>query len=391
MKIIFPLFLILISYSIIKAQHNILSTYTKIYIDSTEHIAQDEYLNNPIYFQKQFLNKEKKKELTNAIIKFSTDTTNYTLGNLYFTNELIIDSSFNNTIDSKKYYTLSNSNLDDYLINDTLITASQIPLIDKDGEYVYDELGDQLLKTINVSYHLKEVLLAINQLEYWEYENNIFSKNTILNNVEYKTPVYSSHFNWKRSLLNFKANQSPATLVIEPLLKNIKYHYYFFDINRITKPKNYWKKKEELQNQVAILANKSYRLRQTHLSQYHNLSASIIEDIFNHKLPIVDTNNKHISSSNIKNLFNYETNVHLTDENDDLVYDELGDQIFIGLSSFYEIEDIVGITFNENWYLATNQFDIVKKVNSISFIGMYYDAFDNEYKIQELPFKVLFN
>lgn len=391
MRLLFIVLLTLLSNSTIEGQQNILSTYTKIYIDSTEHIAKDDYLNNPVYFQKQYLNKTQKERLTKAIIKFSVDTSNYTLGNLYFTSDLIIDSSINSTIDHKKYYTLLHPYLDDSLVNDTLFVTSEIELMDKDGEYVYDELGDQLFQTTILSLHLREVLLAINQFEYWKYENKTFSKNAILNNIEYKVPESSYQFNWKRSLSNFKVNQESDYTETTPLLKNIEYEYYFFDVNKIIDKKTYWENKNELQDQIAILASENYKLRQTHLSQYYSLSNYIIADVFNNKLTVLDTNNKNISNSDLKNLFRYDTYQYSLDENDELQYDELGDQIFLGVSTFYKIEDIVGITFDENWYLSTNQFDIVKKVNSISFIAMHYDALENKYKKQRLPFKVIFN
>lgn len=238
-----------------------------------------------------------------------------------------------NDIFNKKRLIETNDNFIDPFDGDRVY-----PIVTNDSIFIYRKFKSKKTKKredlLDESLSLKNINSIITA-ESWNYENGVFSKKSKINSILIKDnnrrPIQA--FNY----LIYSPSQKGE------LYKNITYNYLF--------PKE--------NNDVYHKGFSDY--------ERNRLLKSILKDIFNGKLQVYDLQNNKISIDNIDSLFINKLNY------------PKGISLALGLSS------IKGIEFTENWYLAKNQFDIIKEVTSISFIVNDYNEKGEIIGTKKLP------
>lgn len=246
--------------------------------------------------------------------------------------------------------------------NDTLTYLSESGKKDENNEYIYDnETGDLIIETKGQKDHLAAILENINSLEYWSYKNATLYKKNILTNLTYKKPIEYNRF-VTRNMYSFISSKEPKKG--KQFIKNYNYTIYF--------------------------DNPDLNLNQA--TNYRNLTQAILNDIKQEKLAIISSiNGKKIPPKAFFSYFIIDQIIPVRDENDELVYDELGDQIYDIENSYITLEDIIGISFEEDWYFDENQFSIIKEVKSATLILNMFDKLEG-FKIEtSMPYKIIFN
>lgn len=246
--------------------------------------------------------------------------------------------------------------------NDTLTHIVEIGKKDKNNEYIFDnETGDLIIETKWQKDHLATILENINSLEYWSYKNATLYKKNILTNLTYKKPIEYDRF-VTRNMYSFINSKEPQKG--KQFIKNYNYTIYF--------------------------DNADLNLNQA--TNYRNLTQAILNDIKQEKLSIYSNiNGKKIPPKTFFSYFIIDQLIPVRDENDELLYDELGDQIYDIENSYITLEDIIGISFEEDWYFDENQFSIIKEVKSATLILNMFDKLEG-FKIEtSMPNKIIFN
>lgn len=347
----------LIGYS----QSNKFTTYsTNIFVDTNQYFITDsiiEELENYTYYPLLNFNSKERKIISSHISDFNNQW-------LICDDKIILPThdkaSYLNfkTYDNKKYYFLNRPDSNYIkLTNDSII-------VNHDSKYV-----------------LNNVLFAYNSLENWEITNKSFNKKSLINSFDILLKNNSIE-----SLAFKKSSKSKITNY--PFKENVVYHYIFSD------KKNELTFKQPYKEHSIIY---SHKLIKNHISKlkpnefYHKFVYNIIKNIKNKNYSIYNLNNIKIDYTDT--LFLEPFLSEQLDENNYPIYDEFGDAIFITIYDSFNYSDIIGIQFNEDWYLAKNQFDIVKKVNSISFLvkNVHPETGDLLPEPKVLPFKIKFN
>lgn len=345
------------------SQTNFLTTHSSnIIIDTNEYFITDsiiEELEKHTYYPLINLNSKERSIFSSHISNFKNQW-------LICDDRIILGTSNKvsylnfKTYDNKKYYFLKRP----------------------DSNYI-KVMSDSLLVNDTSKYYLNNVLFAYNSLENWEITNSSFNKTSLINSFDILLKNNSTE-----SLAHQKSTKSK--IVKLPFKENIFYNYIFLD----NKNDPTFLQPFEYKEQPIIF---TYKLINEHISKlkpnklYHNFVFCIIKNIKNKYYSIYDLKNNKIVFNDTLFLQSYLS--EQLDEHDDPIYDEFGDPILITEYNSYKYTDIIGIQFNEDWYLAKNQFDIVKKVNSISFLvkNVHPETGDLLPEPKVLPFKIKFN
>lgn len=246
--------------------------------------------------------------------------------------------------------------------NDTLTHIVETGKKDENNEYIFDnETGDLIIETKWQKDHLADIMENINTLEYWSYKNATLYKKNILTNLTYRVPIEYDRF-VSRNFYSFINSKEPQKG--KPFIKNYNYTIYF--------------------DKIAFNINQK--------TNYRNLTQALLSDIKQKKLEIhSNIDGKIIAPKTFSNYLIIDQLIPVRDENDELIYDELGDQIFDLEKSYITLDDIIGISFEEDWYFDKNQFGIIKEVKSATLILNMYDKLEG-FKIETLmPYKIIFN
>lgn len=334
-------------------------TYNNIDLDSIIRIQVIQKLKNDIE--------------SNKTIYYERFDTNY---NFYLDDD---ETEIVNTINNQYYLSIKKEYLkwyqdgNFYLFNDT-------PKLDKNGEQYYDELGDPLFITTLEELDILKNIFSYNSIEKWNYSTNNFTKENLINEIEIISKGYDSSLYIKSFVTNkVKPHKEKDSLIV--LQKNVTYnqllspYYRYSDSNMTHYEKN-----------QAIIDYKDYKANHIHKQQYQNFIRSLIKDLLENKLRLTDINKQKLC---IK--FGYKS---ILNNIDTIAQYEIGEiNGYTIISNELHLDDIIGIQFNEDWYLAKNQFDIVKKVNSISFLvkNVYPETGELLPEPKVLPFKIKFN
>lgn len=248
--------------------------------------------------------------------------------------------------------------------DDTLTYLRDFGKKNKNNEYIYDkETGDLILELKWTKDNLANIIHSINTIEHWTYKDFKLKKNNLISNLKYKYFFKFDSSFFIGNLFSLKHKKQPIQKDT-CFQKNINYKIYFG--------------KNKLDNQQT--------------QNYRNLIQAPLIDIEQNELEVYSIlENKKVD---VKTFFNYliiDKLIPKRDENDELIYNASGDQFYDFEKSYLQLQDIIGLSFDENWYFDKNQFNIIKEVNSISFLvkkPVKLTGIKNEFL---MPFKIKFN
>lgn len=344
------IFLIILFHLQVTAQNNNFQLFTEILIDSTLDLSDNE-----------------KELLANYFFKKINDSSK-----IYFTeiNELDKITDFKNPkelIKTKTDYFKTTKVTSSYKINkDSVSYYTYVPKIDEYGNQVYDkETGNEIFVKKLIKESIKDITASIITYEEWFLKGNKFIKTNKIISLNKQMFDYSYHIIGTESFFNAviqkKSKYSKHTL----FKKEVSYNFYF--TNNFSKQSNYFNRC------IKSYYTDIYKLKK-------QLANSLLENIYKNRLSVFDLNNNKLSIEKIDSLFTYKTI--------DFIYDSTGEIIKNKTEKTYvsyKINDIIGINFTEDWYLAKNQFDIIKEVKSITFIVNDYNEKGEIIGTKKLP------
>jgi hypothetical protein len=335
---------------------------------------------------------KEKQDFVNLYSKFSKDKKG-----TYSTLIVEVDDIISHK-ETSKYIKTNNSYLEPYnfknisspLSGDSIIEYTLIPKIDENGESVYDpETGDEIFIEIMTKKTLVNELKLIETAERWIYKKGDFTKNSNINTLNIM--VYDNENKPKalRSVYNkFLTKKSKKGKIFK---ENLSYNYIFHPLLFDNKSLTEIAKKND-PNYVETIAKKnSEYINELTEFEVKGMLSRIIKDIYSGKLKAYDLNNKPLNINSIDNVFSETISVQKIDEEGEPMYDsETGNEIMTIQKNSYKLSDIIGFNFTEDWYLAKNQFDIIKKVNRISFLASTYNNNGERTGIKKLPCVIKF-
>jgi hypothetical protein len=281
-------------------------------------------------------------------------------------------------------------NISSPLSGDSIIEYTLIPKIHENGESVYDpETGDEIFIEIMTKKTLVNELKLIETAESWIYKKGDFTKKSNINTLNIM--VYDNENKPKalRSVYNkFLTKKSKKGKVFK---ENLSYNYIFHPLLFDKKHLSEISKKNSSDYIETIAKKNSEHLNELTDFEVRGMLSRIIKDIYSGKLKTYDLNNKLLNINNIDNVFSETISVQNIDEEGEPMYDsETGNEIMTIQKNSYKLSDIIGFNFTEDWYLAKNQFDIIKKVKRISFLVSTYNNNGERTGIKKLPCVIKF-
>lgn len=304
-------------------------------------------------------------ELTHQVSFVDMDDTTYTrntteLLNLKQKNQLLknLNKHFKDTSDYNVIYFPDNSltKKDDSFFKFNGQYFSTTNKLWPDGAFTDAYLIDGYLhKVSNKSSKepLSELFNCVYLNEKWTYKNNSLTKENVFLQIGHKLPFHNT-----LSAVFMGIVPQKKELKGSIFLENISYDYIF-------EPE---------------MSRNDQELK---LSEIKPLLMNIVKDVHDGKLVITDLNNKPINYND--KLVEYSEKIQLWDsEKDQPAIDDKGNPVYIEEKSSYKLENIVGIRFEEEWLLSDVEFNIVKKVKSITLL---VEGSDQQ---KPLPFKIKF-
>lgn len=235
---------------------------------------------------------------------------------------------------------------------------------DENDELIYDEFGDPIFMNIAENRPLIDFPFEIISLENWSYSTNNFTKDDLTYVINYSDSISKNH------LLTIKTNDKKSPLKI--FKNNIKYNFYYSH-----------QKSNPSVNEKLLYEKLTHKYTGINLETFYRFTGQIVSDIINSKVKIYNLNGTELLlNSNISNSFSMPTVVNYSNDSTTISV----------VSVPYQIQDIVGYQFTEDWYITENKFHFIKKVKSISFLVKDYGKNGELLSTPKLlPFKIKFN
>lgn len=404
--IIFSLLLILTHNTF--SQRVVLSTHTQIVIDKKRPSCHD-YMGDTLRFTYHPMDRIDKQSIVKYITQqIEQDSSNFSEGfkfDNYSLSEGYLKDSYckktYKTVNNKYFTTMGNKNNYKWYENDSIFEFYEIEKLDTNDNIFYDSIGDPILETEYDKIPLINRLYSYGSVENWEYTSNFFSKNTIINDIGIhrlnpetsnilsravlfiSTPIHNIN---NDSLILFKENICYNQL-LQPYFHMEDNHNYSNVEKFIDTPyKDKHFTNQEIYN--AYTQHKNYDITSTSKQELVLFLRNITESIYSKKVDVYDFENNKISISKIDTLISTKEIIPKFNK-----YDEYNNNIYDTIYVKRSLNQFVGIRFEEDWYFSTKEFNIIKKVKSISFLVKDYNEKTGDLipKPKVLPFKITFN
>jgi hypothetical protein len=380
-----------------------MSVYSRTMIDTTTYNYGGIWESNFEHFVD--FNLSEKLKLVESISNSIKDSSDYFTGIPIRNRKLISEGEIAFQVDGFEY-SMGLQQPNSYS-NDSVGFIEYCVTLDENGEPIYDDEGWEVYEDIEMKYFLGDVLSEVDSYENWELGDSEFKK------TSFYYAFYGCRLNEANEprLVDFFSIIPEEKLTKDKniFLKKVTYDHFFFPYRKFASIPDSDIEMPELNTLGLVevmdpgLAKELLLKDFDHLSgggwvkskpnYFDNFLSELIGKVLDGSCGAQHLGtNENIELKNRKFLFMESYFVDKLDEEGEPMYDDQGKAVRMKIDKSYEFNDIVGLRFNEDWYLAKNQFDIVKQVNSVSILVKNYNAngtLEPEPKV--LPFKIIFD
>ena len=237
--------------------------------------------------------------------------------------------------------------------------------------------------------YIKGTKSFLTSTENWYYLNGRLTKENITSGIS--KPVFGNNDKFRGHMTIYTKFIKQKSIKGNLFKENVNYDFLFYPYvmdKETEKCLSDCKYTDDVRKMITQATSE----RINGLSQFEikSLLTPILVDIYSSRLILYDLKDKEITSNYIDTVFSFQKLVNQIDENGEYIKDPKGNKKQEIVNVSYKLTDIIGISFTEDWYLAKNQFDIIKEVKSISFLVNDYNEEGEIISTKQLPFTIKF-
>ena len=311
--------------------------------------------------------------------------------NRFYQGDLFHQYNFNNEkgIDSiNGIYTIIINKNNGIFGNDSVLFQLQVPKLDANGEKVYDQDGDEVYISKGFYKSFQKSFYKIESKEIWHYNNKILNKQLNSGGINVKTES-DVRFQYNHNYYFATKTDNSEFKIFK---KNVVYKHFFYPTYYNTFLNNDSIIKLIYSDKIALGFKASEEQSPFEIKNFVKI---LLEDVYSNQLKLkkIDTNvnilSKTFNANDIYGLFNY-NKIPKFDQDGELLYDDDGEEIYTSSKLAILAEDILGIEFHEDWYLAENSFQLKKEVKGIVLLIGDYDDTGVLIGIKKIPAYISF-
>lgn len=268
-------------------------------------------------------------------------------------------------------------------VNDSVLFSYPVLKLNDDKEPILDEEGYEEFKLQHFYKSFNNSLFKINSQEKWEYKNEKITKKNLSRGFVLSSR-YHENDNFQQSHYFSNSKNSTDYSIFK---KDIVYtHYFYPDYYRVF-----------LNNDSIWDLPYANRIESGFKADAENNEYEVIKfleplfkDIHLNKLKLFEIDgydnisSTEVKAENLDGLFQIFNRIKLSESGEPML-DEEGYETYITSKTHILPEDILGIEFQEDWYLAETTFQIKKKVKGIVLISAIYDEEGNLSGMKKIP------